>query len=178
MILKSNPQHGYGVSGVCDIDGCWQGRYVAIEVKTKEAFSGPQHGLSELQVHYGLRVLKAGGIWFVTCSAQHAWDTLRTWADDDDDQNSQRIIVLEGFKQEFEAKWSAKKHKNRADTLQRARRLRPVVQKRLQAEAEKQEYVRKLNARIYRRFAGAKKQGIPESILLYGFPQNLPKDET
>ena len=167
IILKSNPQIGLGVSGVCDMDGCWEGLYVGIEVKTPTAFAARDHGLSEVQVEYGLRVLKAGGCWRVADGPERAFERMMAFHASPQEYCTAVIAMLETIKDHNREKWSAKHIKNVIDRRNKRRKLRPIVQQRLIAEAEQAASDLQIEKRYERRFRKGKTP-IPWEVLMYG----------
>ena len=60
---RKNPVSAYGQSGVGDIIGCLEGRYVEIELKAPGRYKDPFIGLSEIQRLHGAEIIGNGGIW-------------------------------------------------------------------------------------------------------------------
>ena len=58
--------------GIVDIIGCYNGRFVAIELKHPNQFSDPRKGLTEPEALFLRRVQKAGGI--AVCA--DSWETV------------------------------------------------------------------------------------------------------
>jgi hypothetical protein len=172
IVLKPNPQQGFGVSGVCDIDGCWKGRYLGIEVKVPFSYEKPAMGLSESQVDYALRILAAGGLWMVVDSANRAEEHLRAMIADEDAYRTTWTARLREIKAAQQAKWSERKVKNAADKATKRQRLRPDVIERLAGEREQAKEDAALKRKIDRRFRVGKTP-IPFNVLLYGLHGKL-----
>lgn len=66
----------YSRSGVSDILGVYNGRFVAIEVKTPEVYRGKLNGATENQARFHTLVEDAGGFGRVVASVQGALDFL------------------------------------------------------------------------------------------------------
>ena len=64
------PMRFGGVPGQSDIMGCWQGRFIAIEVKTRTG------RLSKEQRQWGAAVTACGGLYIVAHSVEEALDGL------------------------------------------------------------------------------------------------------
>lgn len=62
----------YSRSGVSDILGVYQGHFVAIEVKTPEAYRGKLNGATANQVRFHESVIKEGGFARVVDSVEAA----------------------------------------------------------------------------------------------------------
>ncbi len=168
LVLKANPQRGLGLAGVCDLDGCWEGRYLGIEVKTREAMERHGYGLSELQVHYALRVLEAGGLWMVCCDPKDAWEKLAQIGSDA--YKAHWIAELRALKGELEAKWNETSPLKQQKAYARRKRLKPVLKAKIKEEAAEQH---DFEVRWRARF-GRRKHPIPLEILLYGL--NPPRE--
>jgi len=162
LVLKNNPQRGLGLAGVCDMDGCWEGRYLGMEVKTPGAMSKPGFGLSEMQVQYGLRILEAGGLWMVTCSPKDAWDKLAVIGSDE--YRETWIRDLRALKAAFEAKWTDTSPLKQQAAYKRRQKLKPLLKTKLkEEEAAQHDFEVRWRARF-----GRRKHPLPLSILLYG----------
>lgn len=56
----------YGRSGIADILGCWDGRFVAIEAKRPGAYTSPADGLRDSQWRFLRNIQSVGGLTLVT----------------------------------------------------------------------------------------------------------------
>lgn len=60
-VWNKNHQGAFSGAGRADIEGCYKGKYIAIECKAPGRYSAPEKGLSPLQKQYLENVAQAGG---------------------------------------------------------------------------------------------------------------------
>ena len=155
------------------MDGCWCGDYLGIEVKSADAYASWSHGLSEVQVLYAIDILEAGGLWMVTYSPAHAWETLERIRTEE--YLTETLAALQDIQERLRAKWATTTGRNRDVIEARRRALRPHVKQRLATEAQQAEADRQLRNRVNRRFKRSKTP-IPWAVLVHGI--NVPIEET
>lgn len=60
---RKNPASAFAASGVADIIGCVQGRYIEVELKAPGKYAHPLQGCTVNQLHHGTEIKMRGGIW-------------------------------------------------------------------------------------------------------------------
>jgi len=68
MFYFSVPASPLGRAGIADIICCFNGEFIAIEVKTVEAFNKPGHNMSVAQICFRNMLEASGGIYYCVCS--------------------------------------------------------------------------------------------------------------
>jgi hypothetical protein len=69
----------YAPSGIADILGCIDGRFVAIECKAPGRYKNAEDGLSPVQRMFMKKVLVSGGVFITTDNAEDCLDALDRW---------------------------------------------------------------------------------------------------
>jgi hypothetical protein len=70
MFYFSVPASPLGRAGIADIIGCFNGEFLAIEVKSEKMYETQGHNLSVAQICFKNMVTESGGIWMCVCSTQ------------------------------------------------------------------------------------------------------------
>ncbi len=60
---RKNPASAFAASGVADIIGCVQGRYIEVELKAPGKYRLPEIGCTLNQLHHRDVIVDNGGIW-------------------------------------------------------------------------------------------------------------------
>lgn len=68
MFYFSVPASPFGKAGIADIICSFNGEFLAIELKSEEAYNKQEHNLSIPQLVFKKMVEDSGGIWMCVCS--------------------------------------------------------------------------------------------------------------
>jgi hypothetical protein len=69
MFYFSIPASPLGRAGIADIICCFNGEFIAIEVKTAEAYDKAGHNMSVAQICFKKMLEASGGVYHCVCSA-------------------------------------------------------------------------------------------------------------